>query len=1551
MLRQAHKGFATSSLLRSWHVRKLELQLCLTDDIVEFPPFGFYNVLINPANEALVGTKLPYFPMQVEPPPELRNSRWCGMEAGSSMFYPMQVVDGRVHRLGGSSLREACERLPDRSPGVKCPTGEAVVTEATAGLRMYFEHIVHAVPPMYTSPTWERCLSLCWQAALEKAWSCGSAPTVTSPLLGAGARGAPVEEAARVGAKAIATWAQAAEGILCLAFCDEAVATAVEVEVRRVLDSAEGCKKRSANFIQWDDEILDHRRDEQPHLPELKRLAHEMGDSILKRLAMNATKWGLDQDALNGKLLEGPKVPNRSAKLAQLKARRQELETQLQRQQEEEDRRNVEVLGRFKAECDSVLKSQEQELLQLRAPSQVSQDANGAARFKQDLLEQLQNIQKQLAETKEQVSELDRLKQGLDKIEDRQRRAIPPIEALLASTMDTWPEDTEDELLAANIRKGEQAQALTKPNILGILAIVAVTEAASKHGFKVPPFLNCEGPTFHPIWSVFRESAIANAQAGYPRNESLREMAVDLITTFEPSMLLGARAWVVQLRSAATGDIYHLRRQTQLGTADDVAFTLASTNIGLQENLGRQTSTQAETDPAGFCLYGYVQALFIEFRHTIPLQEEGSELPSNDPRLAACHDRRPLLDVAEQLLGGETCETDFLESSEWPLKTFDLHLSLHSTLSLHSSSDCHVLFDMNEFVSRPHEGSWLPKPQLGFKPQKPLQSLQIAAFGLHVASTLEPVAALSEALRTSNPDGNLQVSYFGHPCYGRPGDKSLRHACVYKCQMLGSPCEDDAVADMLKGMFNSSGFYEEVPWSIPGALAALGNAWRDDAADLMVCSGPLVLCYLLDVLAPSKLMVMTLCSQLLWGAPPGEQVGAMLLGQVRMMSQNPRRALAACNVFAASQCLYQTGIELPVVERVAHYLPAVSWGPHESHWKEVLVLRARYWHRLPGQYFMDVLEAFLRLNEFSHNFTFVMAASFGPDELPPDEIAGYRATVLIPNDLTVFAFVEVYALGVPTFVPEASWLYRLRRAAPFGFLQPSMALPDLTGIHGNFRYPPFLTAKNDLEDLKTFLHWQQTSELHTRPHVQQFGSIPQLLYLTASADLLQISKGMREHSSKLRQEAADFWTSVLHRFEALRRTKTEAESAPVLSSFMSSGHVIGNGGSGGNGHEEHSQLRAFLDCSAEEHGAWNSFRHAFQSNAAAGFSINWELQAMAQSLWNSVQGSPQNFAAASALFHQVLIGDAAVELGIRSGHCHYGLVAALFILARHDSHGNAFHYSAMALQMLGGSAALDFLEDSAWPFSSLDLTLAILHQSTSPGDEGTIGTCPLFSCANFGRVRSIIEDRIPWSSLSHRIQHNLPVGYEVPNRKWKVAVVGVHPSLSADIAFAVNAALRGRTEHQYFGLSCPAHHSAVHHCSFRCEVLGQCSNDAIFDVILGQMLNFADFTQKSFDQQVLTQELQAIVSSDAFLSGAELQICTGPYYLCHMLQQVLDAPMLIYMGLTMTYMAPSYAVKEMLESARSIASDFTWMGSQGVGSRRTAVVMGPGWCCPMHADI
>ncbi|CAK9115635.1 unnamed protein product [Durusdinium trenchii] len=212
--------------------------------------------------------------------------------------------------------------------------------------------------------------------------------------------------------------------------------------------------------------------------------------------------------------------------------------------------------------------------------------------------------------------------------------------------------------------------------------------------------------------------------------------------------------------------------------------------------------------------------------------------------------------------------------------------------------------------------------------------------------------------------------------------------------------------------------------------------------------------------------------------------------------------------------------------------------------------------------------------------------------------------------------------------------------------------------------------------------------------------------------------------------------------------------------------------------------------------------------------------------------------------------------------------------------------------------------------------------------------------ANGARLRSIIEANLPWTLQFDTFHVASPaenVKTKPKLKSWKAAIVGAHPSLCADIAHAVDRALGGQSEHQYFGLSCPGHHSASHHCTFRCEVLGQCSNDAMFDRILGQMLNWGEFTERPFDPKVLLNELRKIVSSSKFLSSADLQICTGPYVLCHMMQLILDVPLLVYLGLTLTYLAAEN-VEELLLSARSIASDFTNLAG-AVGPRRRALVV------------
>jgi len=189
--------------------------------------------LVNPANEQLQGTVLPYFPMAGPPPKELNTTNWGGMDAGPGMFYATQSVDGIVSMLGGAVLREKCSALPvnenEELHGgggvatggtgfVRCPVGAAVVTDAvgTDGLTEHYDAIIHAVPPL-----WPGCggstldpedarqmLQSCFAAAIRAGLADGC-NIVTIPLLGAGARGAPVPVAIEAAAAAVAAAATA----------------------------------------------------------------------------------------------------------------------------------------------------------------------------------------------------------------------------------------------------------------------------------------------------------------------------------------------------------------------------------------------------------------------------------------------------------------------------------------------------------------------------------------------------------------------------------------------------------------------------------------------------------------------------------------------------------------------------------------------------------------------------------------------------------------------------------------------------------------------------------------------------------------------------------------------------------------------------------------------------------------------------------------------------------------------------------------------------------------------------------------------------------------------------------------------------------------------------------------------------------------------------------------------------------------------------------------------------------------------------------------------
>ena len=180
------------------------------------------TILINPSNPQLSGVRnFPYFPRGGPVPHDRPKSmhkdwqplgfvsQWGGMEVGSGMLYPASVVDGLVHQLGGWRLEGECRLKSMMATNAEaCPVGDAVVTSAGSGkLRESYEKIVHTTPPFFQyhdNP--KDALHSCYTKALQLAFKEGVC--VATPLLGAGARGFPIDEAISVAATAAVEWCE-----------------------------------------------------------------------------------------------------------------------------------------------------------------------------------------------------------------------------------------------------------------------------------------------------------------------------------------------------------------------------------------------------------------------------------------------------------------------------------------------------------------------------------------------------------------------------------------------------------------------------------------------------------------------------------------------------------------------------------------------------------------------------------------------------------------------------------------------------------------------------------------------------------------------------------------------------------------------------------------------------------------------------------------------------------------------------------------------------------------------------------------------------------------------------------------------------------------------------------------------------------------------------------------------------------------------------------------------------------------------------------------------
>ena len=105
-------------------------------------------------------------------------------------------VDGAIHRAAGPALLAACRALPEVSPGVRCPTGEA---RLTPGFGLPARFVIHTVGPVWhgghagEAELLGRCYRSCVALAIEH-----DLHSIAFPAISCGVYGYPPDRAASV---------------------------------------------------------------------------------------------------------------------------------------------------------------------------------------------------------------------------------------------------------------------------------------------------------------------------------------------------------------------------------------------------------------------------------------------------------------------------------------------------------------------------------------------------------------------------------------------------------------------------------------------------------------------------------------------------------------------------------------------------------------------------------------------------------------------------------------------------------------------------------------------------------------------------------------------------------------------------------------------------------------------------------------------------------------------------------------------------------------------------------------------------------------------------------------------------------------------------------------------------------------------------------------------------------------------------------------------------------------------------------------------------------
>lgn len=161
------------------------------------------------------------------------------------------------------------------------------------------------------------------------------------------------------------------------------------------------------------------------------------------------------------------------------------------------------------------------------------------------------------------------------------------------------------------------------------------------------------------------------------------------------------------------------------------------------------------------------------------------------------------------------------------------------------------------------------------------------------------------------------------------------------------------------------------------------------------------------------------------------------------------------------------------------------------------------------------------------SFRFATAKSlYGHYQL--QQIADHRAIVLLPYAVLSYGMTELYALGIPIFVPSIEFLVQLKLVSDRTLLDDfycgkDLKFSDLPNQHPRSTHPH---SPEDRDSIAAMNYWLQFADYYQWPHIQRFVSWGDLIDKLSKTDFGKVHQRMFEENLQRRTRLINDWQKI-----------------------------------------------------------------------------------------------------------------------------------------------------------------------------------------------------------------------------------------------------------------------------------------------------------------------------------------------------------------------------------------------------------------------------------------